>query len=66
MPVHVFTTVGAGDSLVAGCLSVLDAQPQALEAALRTGVACATAHVAGHGAQTDVYLPRIRIRSGLE
>lgn len=66
VPVPIFTTVGAGDSLVAGFLSVLEAQPQALEAALRMGVACATAHVAGCGAQTDVYLPRIRIRSGLE
>lgn len=66
VPVPVFTTVGAGDSLVAGCLSVLEAQPQALEAALRMGVACATVHVAGCDAQTDVYLPRIRIRSGLE
>lgn len=66
VPVPVFTTVGAGDSLVAGCLSVLEAQPQALEEALRMGIACATAHVAGCGAQADSYLPRIRIRSGIK
>lgn len=66
VPVPVFTTVGAGDSLVAGCLSVLEPRPRALEEALRMGVACATAHVAGCGAQADSYLPRIRIRSGLD
>ncbi len=66
VPVPVFTTVGAGDSLVAGCLSVLEPRPRALEEALRMGVACATAHVAGCGAQADSYLPRIQIYSGLE
>lgn len=66
VPVPVFTTVGAGDSLVAGCLSVLEPRPRALEEALRMGIACATAHVAGCGAQADSYLPRIQIRSGIK
>lgn len=60
--VDVETTVGAGDSLVAGYLSASVENPQDCETALRTGIACASAHVAGCDDAYRSFLDRVEIR----
>lgn len=57
--VPVVTTVGAGDALLSG---FLHAYSRGMEAALRCGVAAASARVAGRDAAAEEYLLQVEIR----